>query len=99
MARITLTYQAQQDLYAAWSYIAQNNPTAADKWSDAMGERYAMLAQHPHLGSPRPLLKKGVRCLPVGSYVVFYHEVKTGIEIIRILHSARDLAAIFHADE
>jgi plasmid stabilization system protein ParE len=31
----------------------------------------------------------------VGSYVIYYREMKTGIEIVRVIHGARDVAKVF----
>jgi hypothetical protein len=35
-----------------------------------------------------------VRFFPVGNYLIFYREASHGIEIIRVLHSARNLGFI-----
>jgi plasmid stabilization system protein ParE len=31
----------------------------------------------------------------VGNYVIYYREMKTGIEIVRVIHGARDAAKAF----
>jgi toxin ParE1/3/4 len=36
-----------------------------------------------------------LRSFPVGSYVIFYRPIEEGIEVIRVLHSARDIEDIF----
>jgi toxin ParE1/3/4 len=35
----------------------------------------------------------------VGSYLIFYRQVAEGVEIVRVLHGARSLRAIFQAEE
>ena len=50
----------------------QNNPEAADKVLDSIGERCSLLAQFPFIGSIRDELFPGLRSAPVGNYVVFY---------------------------
>jgi toxin ParE1/3/4 len=37
----------------------------------------------------------GLRSFPVGNYVVFYRIVPEGIELVRVLHGARDLRRLF----
>jgi toxin ParE1/3/4 len=37
----------------------------------------------------------GLRSHPVGNYVIYYREMKTGIEIVRVIHGARDVAKAF----
>lgn len=39
------------------------------------------------------------RSFPVGNYIIFYRPTDRGSEIIRILHSARDIPNIFLLDE
>ena len=36
-----------------------------------------------------------MRYLPVGNYLILYRTVAGAIEIVRVLHGARDLHAIF----
>ena len=40
---------------------------------------------------PRSDIVPGVRSFPVGNYLIFYRETGQGIEIIRVLHGARNL--------
>jgi len=44
----------------------------------------------------RDELAPGLRSLPVGNYVVFYRGREGGIEVIRVLHGARDIDALFN---
>ena len=41
----------------------------------------------------------GLRSWSVGNYVIFYRQVSTGIDIVRVLHGARDIEALFHDAE
>jgi toxin ParE1/3/4 len=40
-------------------------------------------------------LVAGLRSFPVGRYVIFYLQVQDSLQIVRILHGARDLDAVF----
>jgi toxin ParE1/3/4 len=57
------------------------------------------LSKDPAIGRPRNELAKDLRSFPVGRYVVFYLPSPHGIEIVRVLHSARDIDMIFDAEE
>nr|WP_245754608.1 type II toxin-antitoxin system RelE/ParE family toxin [Candidatus Accumulibacter aalborgensis] len=44
-------------------------------------------------------METGLRSFPAGRYIIFYQQISEGIEIVRVLHSARDLNAIFDPDD
>jgi toxin ParE1/3/4 len=67
----------------------------ADRLIDAIDDAASVYAGQPHLGIPRPELAGGVRCFPVGSYVVFYLATNDGIEVIQVIHGSRDIPAHF----
>jgi toxin ParE1/3/4 len=54
-----------------------------------------MLSQLPEIGKRRFDLAPGLRSLAVGNYVIFYRPVSEGIQIIRVLHGARDIPSLF----
>jgi toxin ParE1/3/4 len=91
MARVTRSARAAEDLIEIWSYIAEDNPTAADQLLDKIDETCARLAEFPNLGQARPDLRQGLRHSVIGRYLVVYREVPGGIEIVRVLHGARHL--------
>jgi toxin ParE1/3/4 len=47
------------------------------------------------MGRARDELAEGVRSFPTGRYVIFYIPIDDGIDMVRILHSARDIDALF----
>ncbi|CCE01898.1 type II toxin-antitoxin system RelE/ParE family toxin [Bradyrhizobium sp. STM 3809] len=49
------------------------------------------LATNPFAGRERSDLGRGLRRFPVGSYVLFYIPATDAIEVVRILHAARDV--------
>jgi toxin ParE1/3/4 len=40
-------------------------------------------------------LSPGLRSFPFGRYVIFYEPIKDGIDVVRLLYSARDVDAQF----
>ncbi len=89
------TVRAELDLDEIWSYIATDNPTAADALLDAVGVRCRFVATQPRSGRLRPEIRKGLRTFVVGRYVIFYRPLSDGIEVVRVLHGARDIQAVF----
>lgn len=78
-----------------WVYVATEASEAAatrllDKIEDAAGS----LLDFPLAGSPRELLGVGLRVVFQGNYAIYYRPSDTEIVIIRILHGARDAAAL-----
>jgi plasmid stabilization system protein ParE len=47
------------------------------------------------LGRARLELAPNLRSLLVGDYVMFYRPIDDGIEVVRVLHGARDIDAMF----
>jgi toxin ParE1/3/4 len=90
-----LSTAAQTDLDDCWLYIARDNPQAADRFLDALEEKFSMLATHPGLGRKCDELRPGLQRFPVGTHVIFYRLRTKHIEIVRVLHGARDIEAVF----
>lgn len=47
------------------------------------------------MGRAREELAADLRSFPFGRYVIFYTPVDGGIDVVRVLHSARDIDAAF----
>jgi toxin ParE1/3/4 len=82
---------AKEDLFQIWSFIAADNTNAADKWIDKLSVQLSLLAKQPLMGKAREELAKDLRSFPFGRYVIFYFPESSGITVVRILHSARDI--------
>jgi toxin ParE1/3/4 len=87
--------QAEQDLVDIWIYIAQDNPDNADRFLDHLNEQALNLLVLPQQGKLRPELAQNLRSFPIAKYVLFYREQDSNIELVRVLHAARDLEALF----
>ena len=89
------TPAARNDLFDLWSYIAADNPDAADRVEGEILGACQRLASRPSLGHfRRDLTDMTVRFFPVrGTYLIVYDPTTEPLEIIRILHGARDATA------
>jgi len=91
MARMLKRPKAEHDLEEIWWYIAQNNPANADKFLDRIQKTCQTLAEFPQMGTNRDSLMAGLRSHTVGHYLIFYFPLADGIDIVRVLHGARDI--------
>lgn len=91
MPQITYTRRARQDLVEIGEYIAADNPRATDRAIDTLMDRAILLSANPQIGSLRAEIAEGLRLFPVGNYLILYREISVGIEVVRVLHGARDL--------
>lgn len=95
MARILRRPRAAADIAEVWDYIAEDSPMQADAWVDRLDARLHVLVTQPLMGRARQELMPGLRSLPFGRYVIFYQLLNDGIDVVRVLHSARDIDAVF----
>lgn len=81
---------AENDIYQIMSYIGRHNPRAALRWQTDIYDAFNLLADMPGLGSQRETRRTTVRMFPRDGYLIFYREQGSGIEVLRVLHAARD---------
>ena len=86
---------AAEDIVEVWDHIADDNLSAADRWVDQLDEQFRLLATQPLMGRARDELSPGLRSFPFGRYMIFYQPIEGGIDVVRLLHSARDVDAVF----
>ena len=95
MARVTRRPLAAADVLDIWDHIAEDSLDQADRWVDMLDEKFRLLATQPLLGRAREELAPNLRSFPFGRYVIFYTPLHDGIDVVRVLHSARDVDAAF----
>jgi toxin ParE1/3/4 len=93
--QIRISPRASADLIEIWNYIADDSPANADVFIDKLYEMLQVLASQPGSGRRREELAPEMQSFPFGRYVIFYQAVTNSIEIVRILHGARDIESIF----
>ena len=82
---------AEADLDDIWLAIATDSVVRADKFVDALAERFVLLASSPRAGRARPEMAEGVRSFVFRKYVIFYSLLDDSVIIERVLHGARDI--------
>jgi len=93
--------RAIQDLDDAAAYIQERSgPDRAIRFLRAADSTFAMLVGMPGMGTryePDEPLFADLRYFPITrhpNHLVFYRPFTDGIEVLRVLHGARDIAAI-----
>lgn len=90
--------RAVEDIDEHAAYIAERNPRAAYRFLDEVEQTFDVLRRHPGIGSPRlDHVVSGLRAWPVsgfGSYVVLYFITHGAVQVVRIVHAARDLGEL-----
>ena len=95
MARVTRRPEAETDVLDIWGFIAEDSIAEADRWVDRLDERLQLWATQPMIGRAREELAPGIRSMAFGRYVVFFAPIHDGIDLVRVLHSSRDIDATF----
>jgi toxin ParE1/3/4 len=95
MNRFRLARQAEEDLEDLWVHIARHSRRNADRFLSRLVSKFSTFAAFPDLGTSYENLAPGLRGFVVGTYVIFYKKITVGIEIVRVLHGARDLPRLF----
>jgi toxin ParE1/3/4 len=93
--QLRISPRASEDLIEIWSYIADDSVANADTFIDRLYGAIQVLAHQPGSGRRREELGPGILSFPFGRYVIFYRAVMSAIEIVRVLHGARDIESIF----
>ena len=95
MKPFILTPRAEQDLSDIWDYIADDSIEAADRVLEALEKALHRLAKNPGIGHRREeLADRRHRFFPVHSYLIVYRFETKPLQVLRVLHAARDVQSI-----
>jgi toxin ParE1/3/4 len=92
---VVVTDEAESDLEQIATYIAQQSVEIALNFVKELREqcesladaprRYPLVPRHKHLG---------IRRRPFGNYLIFYRIGADAVEVVHILHGARDYESL-----
>lgn len=82
------------DLDEIHDYIANDKPGAAGKWLKKTMDQFSWLAKNPLSGEMRNEIHPDLRSFSHGNYVIFFRLRQDYLEIVRVLHGARDIKGI-----
>jgi toxin ParE1/3/4 len=95
MPRIVVSPLAQADIDEIWDYIARDSIPNADRFVDRIEKRFDFLADNPGVGVARDDLRPGLRRFTHARYLIYYRPARGGIEVVRVVHGARDEDALW----
>lgn len=97
--KVFITERAKSDLIEIGEFIAVDNPTRALSFVEELLEKCETLAEKPLAYPLVPRFKKfAIRKRVHGNYLIFYRVRETFIEVIHILHGARDYESFLLKD-
>lgn len=102
MRRLTYTSAARQNLVDIVLGIAERSGSreAGSEFAAKLEARCERLATLPGLlGTMRPELRHGMRSIVHHNYLIFFHYVGEGIEVVNILPGRRNLDLFFEAND
>ena len=101
---IDVSREAEKDILGCILYLARENPNLPKRFLAAFEETCKHLLDMPHMGREKTseyatlLSVREFPMLRFTKYLVFYRENQENLEVVRVLHGARDLPAIFAED-
>jgi toxin ParE1/3/4 len=98
VAKVVKRPRALADLAEIWAHIGEGSPDNADVFAARINDTLRALADYPRMGRARTELGEHLRSFVVGRYVILYLPLANGIEVVRVLHGARDIEAIFEEE-
>lgn len=99
MARLLLRPAARRDLVEIGDWIARDNRGRAASFVAEIEARMRKVAQRPGLFPARDDVAPGLRAARHGNYLIFFFDHGATIEIVRVLHGARDLTRLLSDPE
>ncbi len=95
MKRYRVAAEAKRDLKSIYAYISQDRPRAAINLSRQLRQTFSIIGKQPLIGELRPDLGPKYRGFAARGYLIVYQAHQDLIEIVRVIHGARDVGAIF----
>jgi len=95
--KVDIRPRARLDVVELATYIGKDSVLAANRFLDASEATFGFLAESPHLGAAYPTRNQrlcGLRVFRVEGFpnhLAFYLNRSCGVEIVRVVHGARDL--------
>ena len=99
MTRLIITPLAETDIEAIGDYIAEDNPDRAFSFTIELRGQCQKIALSPQAYRLRRELGDDIRSCAHGNYVIFFRHDEKDVRILRILHGARNVSALFNPSD
>lgn len=98
--KVVLTGKARADLIRIADHIAEDSPRRATSFVRELVASARQIGETPYGYALLPdYADHGIRRKPHRAYTIFYWIVDGRVDVLHILHSARDYEAILFADD
>jgi toxin ParE1/3/4 len=83
------------ELLEIGNFIAADNPARATTFVAELIAKVAQIARTPAIYRKRDDIAAGVRMASHGKYVILFRQTTDAVEVLHIVHGARDLKTLF----
>lgn len=94
MPRLVILPTAQVDLIEIGDFVAQDNPGRALSFLAEIEAKMHQAAERAESFPARDDVRKGLRSAQHGRYLIFFFDAGAEIQVVRVLHGARDLPRV-----
>ena len=95
MKRLVFAPAANEDLLTIGAYIAEDNPDRAESFVAELEATALRIAERLRSFPSRDEISDGLGVAVHGRYLLLFRELEADVRIVRVVHGARDLRAIF----
>ena len=95
MSRYLLAPEAWEDLDELQRYLLSERPEAVGHVMAGLRRGMEFVAEDPRVGRQRRFGDRLLRVWVVWSWVIIYDDSREPVEVVRIIHGARDFEQIF----
>lgn len=74
-----------------YTYIAQDNPVAAERFVDDVVRQMYKIAELGLSGAPRDWIRPGLRAFPYRQRCIYFRMDDDRVVIVRVLHGSQDI--------
>ena len=99
MRAVNRTPLAAQDYREIMDYLLERSEPAAERFNQEVEAACHLLAGQPRMGRQRDDLLAGMLSIVIGRYVLFFRATDSEIQILRIIHGARNITPEMFTDE
>ncbi|MHA7870560.1 MAG: type II toxin-antitoxin system RelE/ParE family toxin [Salipiger thiooxidans] len=95
MRRLVILPAARADLVDVADFIALDNPERAMSFVAEIEAKMGQIAERPESFPLRDDVYQGMRAARHGRYLIFFLNSEEEVQVVRVLHGARDLPGLF----
>ena len=94
--KLEISSEGISDLGEIWDYIANDSSANADRFVEQIYQKCVEISELDGIGRSREELYPGLFSISFRKYIIFFQRADSCVRIIRILHGARDIGAVFN---